>query len=276
MRGYQDILLITDLDGTVVGSNNKISEKNREAVRYFKQQGGKFAVATGRTPDNGKEFVDFLEVNAPCIFYNGSALYDWQNKECLQICTLEGRVWRDFVEKSLQVCPSVCLEVFTQDAFYIVTEPEHDDLRLAKEGQRFVRVPLEQIKEEEWLKLLFCASKEELYKIRELSESFDLDVLGNSFFSAEEYYEFVSRNVSKGKMMQQIRAIPAYRKKFIFAAGDFHNDIEMLQLADCGVAPANADNIVRSAADLTGVSCDEDLLHHIIYEIMPRYFKEEK
>lgn len=70
--------------------------------------------------------------------------------------------------------------------------------------------------------------------------------------------------------------IPAYRKKFIFAAGDFHNDIEMLQLADCGVAPANADNIVRSAADLTGVSCDEDLLHHIIYEIMPRYFKEEK
>lgn len=275
MRGYQDVLLLTDLDGTVVGSDNKISEKNRDAVAYFKQQGGKFAIATGRTPDNGKEFVDFLGVNASCIFYNGAVLYDWQKKESLQICTLKGKVWRDFVEESLQVCPSVCLQIFTQDAFYIVTEAENDDVRLAKEGQRFERIALEEIKEKDWLKILFCAKKDELYKIRKLSEDFDLDVLGNSFFSAEEYYEFVSKDVSKGKMMEQMRRIPEYRNKFVFAAGDFHNDIEMLQRADCGVAPANADGIVKSAADLTGVSCDEDLLDHIIYEIMPRYFHKE-
>lgn len=57
--------------------------------------------------------------------------------------------------------------------------------------------------------------------------------------------------------------------KKVIAVGDFENDIEMLQRADCGVAPANAQEDVKKIADRVAVSNDDDVIHDIIYRIVP-------
>ena len=48
-KRYDDILLISDLDGTLIPRYEMISEENVRAINAFTAAGGAFAAATGRT-----------------------------------------------------------------------------------------------------------------------------------------------------------------------------------------------------------------------------------
>ena len=50
MKRFEGILICTDLDGTLLKNDGSISLENREAIEYFKQEGGYFTFVTGRMP----------------------------------------------------------------------------------------------------------------------------------------------------------------------------------------------------------------------------------
>ena len=45
----QDILLVSDIDGTLIDSQYQIPPRNREAIQRFMKKGGGFSIATGRS-----------------------------------------------------------------------------------------------------------------------------------------------------------------------------------------------------------------------------------
>ena len=45
---FSGITILTDMDGTLLDSNKKISEKNLNMIEYFRQNGGTFTIASGR------------------------------------------------------------------------------------------------------------------------------------------------------------------------------------------------------------------------------------
>ena len=49
---YQDVAIFSDLDGTLFDCHGKISQKNSDAIHRFTDEGGLFAVSTGRIPEN--------------------------------------------------------------------------------------------------------------------------------------------------------------------------------------------------------------------------------
>ena len=51
MSAYENTLIISDLDGTLIPRGGVISEENKEALQRFVAGGGRFAIATGRTPE---------------------------------------------------------------------------------------------------------------------------------------------------------------------------------------------------------------------------------
>ena len=75
-------------------------------------------------------------------------------------------------------------------------------------------------------------------------------------------------------MVKMMKSLNEFEGKIVFATGDFHNDIEMLQVADVGIAPANAEPEVKAVADMISVTNDNDLIHQIIYHIIPDYFNK--
>ena len=79
-RPYENYMLITDLDGTLIPRGGIVSAENRAAVRAFVNGGGHFGIATGRTPEAAGGYVKELPINAPCVFFNGSMLYDWDKQ----------------------------------------------------------------------------------------------------------------------------------------------------------------------------------------------------
>lgn len=269
MKIYQGFILITDLDGTLANSEHKVSQKNKEAIEHFVAQGGHFAVATGRTKKNVIPYMAGLVVNTPCILYNGGALFSWQEQRFLKIKHMESAYLADFLKRCIVLFPQMCIEIFTVEELYVVTDPANVDEHMKREKQEFVYAEIDHILEKSWIKIILCDSHEHLLASRELLPLFHLEDKTNNFFSAVTYLELVGKQVSKGNMLSELMNMKEYHGKKVIATGDFQNDIEMLQLADWAVAPANAQEDVKKIADVIAVSNDDDLMHDIIYRIIP-------
>ena len=78
MKKFENIYIASDIDGTFLWECGYVNPKNTEAVKYFTANGGHFAFSTGRNPqDTGLVLPFWREIcNTPCIFCNGSMLYD--------------------------------------------------------------------------------------------------------------------------------------------------------------------------------------------------------
>lgn len=269
MRSYKEFLLVSDMDGTLLASDKTISAENRAAIEAFVAGGGRFAIATGRMADNAAEYAPNLPVNSPGIFYNGAMLADMATGEVFKSCRLQGRIWRDFAAHCLQRFPQACIEVYTADQCYILSAPEQDDPRLAKEYSAYCHTTLAAVAALDWLKFFVCAPKPVLESVRREADKCGILSVSTSFFSAATYLEFVGQDVSKGHMLEALRRLPGNAGRYVVAAGDFANDDEMLRRADCGVAPANALPETKAAADRIGPDCDHHLWAYIIHEILP-------
>ena len=76
MGKFDGILICTDLDGTLYRDDKSISKENKEAVEYFKREGGYFTFVTGRMPYYSRDAYDKVRPNAPFGCINGGGGYD--------------------------------------------------------------------------------------------------------------------------------------------------------------------------------------------------------
>ena len=81
MSKFDNILLLTDLDGTLL-YNAEMPDKNRAAIKYFIENGGIFSVATGRAPDFIKKKIPYI--NAPVCSLNGAVIYDLKEDKIIK------------------------------------------------------------------------------------------------------------------------------------------------------------------------------------------------
>lgn len=74
MGKFDGVLLVSDFDDTLYGSDFTVSPENVHALTYFVQEGGTFTVATGRAHATFAPVFSLAPINAPVILSNGSAL----------------------------------------------------------------------------------------------------------------------------------------------------------------------------------------------------------
>ena len=78
MKDAKGLIIVTDLDGTLLDGDGKVPERNLRGIDRFKAAGGRFTIASGRYGNSvGRLFPGFREyVNAPTGFSNGAVLFD--------------------------------------------------------------------------------------------------------------------------------------------------------------------------------------------------------
>ena len=267
-KRYDDILLISDLDGTIIPRYEIISEENLRAINEFTARGGAFAPATGRTPGSALPYLEGITVNAPAIFFNGAMLKDLNENKVLEMRMLDGDIWRDFAARVLYQFPRACVEVYTTEDCIVISPEENDDPRLEGEFYNVKHCTLRDVEEETWLKFFINDAPVNLTFVERLAKELGIDKISTSFYSEANYLEYVAPHTSKGDMAEVLRAMPAYAGRRVIACGDYGNDAALLRMADIGIAPADASDEAKAAADRVGVPCSENLIAWVLKEVL--------
>jgi Cof subfamily protein (haloacid dehalogenase superfamily) len=273
MQSYKNIVLLTDLDGTLLDSGSRVSNKNKEAIETFINGGGKFGIATGRGERNALKFIDDVKANIPCILYNGCGLYNYNENKYLELKLLTNEKLKSLLEDCMMNFPKVVIQIYSTIGCLIITPEEliDDDIRM--HHSPFINCKLEEIMDKEWIKILFRGDKEELGNIEKYLNNMNIKDDITVVYSSDIYLEILPSRASKGDMLLTLRNLIGEEHTY-YAVGDYYNDVEMIRVADVGMATYNAPDDVKKVADIVTVSNDNDVLADIIYNIMNKDYNK--
>ena len=271
MKKYEGYLIASDLDGTLLNSEQGISKQNIDAIASFIREGGLFAIATGRTELTALSYMEQVNANCPCILYNGAAVYDRVSKAYVRSAFLNKKLLLGLLKEILVKFPQVCMQIFVHGNIYIVSGEDNIDPLVIKEKQPYEIVCIDDIVNEDWVKVLLNDTNPTLHRIQQFINNRIPAGSIHSVFSAVTYLELFGWGVTKGSALEELLKLTGIERERVIAIGDYCNDIEMLKAAGLGVATANAHPLLKEAADITTVSNDEHAIQNLVAKILPIY-----
>ena len=264
MKRFENMLLCSDLDGTLLQSDQTISAQTLEAIEYFKSEGGLFTFITGRMPYFVSSIEQTVHPNAPIGCINGGGLYDFRTQAYLWRIEIS----RDVLELVRDVEREIPgIQVNTFNTLFFCTENEG-----MNEFRRFTGLPnitchYDDV-HEPIAKIVFCDHIEEHITAAQALLDAHPRAHELTFIRSEKtLYEILPKGIHKGIALQKLAEhleIPIERT---IAVGDYDNDIGMLRAAGIGVSVANATPATKAAADHHTVSNDEHPIARIIADI---------
>ncbi|WP_295096123.1 Cof-type HAD-IIB family hydrolase [Ruminococcus sp.] len=263
------VILLSDLDGTLLSTDKKITDIDRRAIERFTSMGGRFTVATGRTVQSFEQFLSILPLGYPIIMYNGAAIHDYKSGKTLYTHPLPVEA-RSYVEELLELMPEAGGEVLKTDGTYVFSNTDYQQLhtRLCDIVPNYAE--LEEIEDGGWLKVLFSMSPEDVEHMGLLVKKLDHEGV-DYVKSSDIFLEMLPSGVSKGSALAEYRKLSGMEGCTFVSVGDFDNDIEMIVEADLGACPANAEKSVKEKADLIlDRTNDEGAVSELIEYIIER------
>ena len=268
---FDGILICTDLDGTLYKNDKTISCENREAIDYFKSEGGAFSFITGRMPYYSVDAYEAVQPNVPYGCINGGGVYDgakreyvWFNELSSEALELVRLIDTQFPHVGIQLC------CFNKTCF----AKENDTTVRFRKTTGLPKVSCDYRDFHEPMgKILFCSDLEdELLAVKrallesELSEKFDF------IRSERSLFEILPKGANKGLALNKLSEYLEIGMAKTVAIGDYDNDASMLKAAGVGIAVSNASEKAKSAADIITVSNEENAIARVIYDIRDRKF----
>lgn len=252
MNNYK--LIVTDMDGTVLGGDHKITEENMRALKEADERGVKVVFATGRFHDSAKEHVTFLEEVMPIVSSNGAIIKHPITNEVLYCNSID----KDISLKIVETLDNLDLsyQIYTDNEILQKYKTEEEKIKMQdfikntfsdKTEIVFKKDLKKDIKDLNILKfnvvdferpLLMKEARKEVEKIEGLEVT----------SSWNDNVEIMNAGSSKGSAVKFLCELLNIDKEEIIAFGDNYNDISMLEYVGMGVAMGNAEEDVKKIA----------------------------
>lgn len=263
------VVLISDMDGTLLNSKKEISSDDRSAIEKFMSLGGKFTVATGRTIQSFQSYYNMLDLKIPLIMYNGAAIYDRENNDILYTIPLPSEA-KQITREIVEAMPQIGGEILKTDGIYVFRNNDYEKLHTKLCMVEPLYTQLDEVAEGDWLKVLFAMAPEDIAGVELFVKQKGYNTV--SFVrSSNIFYEMLPLGVTKGTALCEYRKLDGMEDYTFVAVGDYDNDIDMLIKADLGAAPSNAEDSVKSSADLVlENSCETGAVAELVEYIINR------
>lgn len=85
----KNTLYVSDLDGTLLNHEAKISLYTKNTINSLINKGLNFSVATARALDPTLKMLDGMKLSIPIILLNGVLIYDTNSKEYIKVNRIE-------------------------------------------------------------------------------------------------------------------------------------------------------------------------------------------
>ncbi|NDO46934.1 Cof-type HAD-IIB family hydrolase [Clostridium sp. MD294] len=259
-------MIVLDLDGTLVNSEKKISEKNKKALQKAIQKGVKVVLASGRPVKGVLPKAIELELdknNGYILAFNGGRIINVTTKQCV----FEADLPEGHLQKVYELSRKFDIGLMTYEGNdKLVTEDDNEYIQLELRVNQLERVTPKSIIEYVTFpvaKYLLAGNPENVEKA-EIVFKQALSKQLNIFRSDPFFLEVLPLGIDKAYGLEKLIKILGISKEEVIACGDGYNDITMLQFAGLGVAMENATEQTKAAADYITLSNDEDGIAAVI------------
>ena len=247
MAKVSGVLIVTDLDGTLLNSQKHVDAESREAIEYFMREGGYFTFATGRMYQSFQNIRKRIIQNAPVVFSNGAQIYDLENEKLLWEYGLDDDII-PICDEILRRFSGAAVEVYRHLKCDTVQDNEITLKHLVDfEIQRTQRQSVYDIPKP-WIKALFTDETEILREISTfLLNNYEK---ANARFSSKHFLEVFNKKVDKGIGALKLADMLGVDRKNVYSAGDNENDFDLLSVASISFAPENALPEVKNSVNV--------------------------
>lgn len=291
-------LIATDMDGTLLDDDKKVSERTLKAIEKAKAEGILFSICTGRNITGIKNYMELLKPTGPVICNNGALIKSSDGSKILYKKLMEPEDARAVYELGCEL--KTTLIIWSGDQFYT---NELNDRSYGYEKYSNLKPVLmpdfDKLLEEGITKILFSdepARIDEIVKLVESRRNMDLNRRQTGFYHAATdankriadenvginekwlgytttckslpfFLEFFNSGVSKGKAIEFIAEYCGISTTEIVGFGDGMNDMPLIRTAGFGVAMGNAFPEVKAAADYVTSTNNEDGVAKVIEQL---------
>ena len=274
MIKFENIYIASDIDGTFLWESAYVSPRNLEKIKYFTGNGGHFAFSTGGNQLDTNEVLPFWRdiCNMPCIFCNGSMLYDTEEDKILnpQYILPENKAAEVFHTVREKFSDFAGVRATTPRGFLFYKEDEVMTRIFTANG--YIKIsevmPLADIDGKDFFKIVVDAG------IKRRNEVHDelAKIYGDIFeltYSAPNLVEIQPKGVSKAFQVNYLKE--KIRKDNpnaqFWCIGDYENDFNMLCAADMAACPSNATDHVKSISKIITCHCRDGAIADLIDKI---------
>lgn len=268
-------LFVTDLDGTLLDSDSKISPESAEIISRLSRNGALITVATARTPATVEPLLNKTFTTIPAIVMTGAAMWDRQHKRYIDPIMVDPEIMpeiRDMLASAginpfIYVLPSEgsVMNVYHNGKLTNAERRFIEDRRNLEYKRFCLDTPLWNNYVIPGTILIFAIGSHEtldpvakhLLADNRCSVSYYNDIFNHDL----AYIEIFGSDVSKASAILKLAG--KLRADRITVYGDNLNDISMMKIADDGVAVANAVPELKNVAcrtigpnTLSSVACD--------------------
>ena len=253
-------LVVLDIDGTIAGDSNEVSDRVVDAVAAAKAKGVKVAIATGRMYQSAVRFHRTIQSDMPLAAYQGAMLKDPRNNQLYHHHHLPLGMAQTLLDH-LETLPLEAIQVYVDDNLYI-----HDSNPLSDWYAERSRVNLNYLKE---LGPLLDVAPTKVLGMTQDTELIDelLESMRDRFSSEELYltkslptfFEASHPGINKGIVVKfMAEELLGLQPQEVMVVGDSYNDVEMFDYAGTAVAMGNAESAVQARANWQAPSINED------------------
>lgn len=252
-------MVCVDLDGTLLGKNNRISERTKETIQTAYKKGVQVVITTGRIFINAAKIRDELKIQCPIISSNGGNVVDVDLKKDIFIGAF-GK------EKSFELVNminkyNVIAHFYTKDriitnnirglitALIYKLRNENNEYKIKVDkclNKKDIENKVSHYSNQIVKCVIYSENKE---KIKSITEEVRFNKSFEAYVSSKYSVEINLKDVSKGKAIEILSKHLNINREEILAAGDNNNDMAMIKYAGIGVAMKNAIESLKDEAD---------------------------
>ena len=269
-KKFEGVFILTDMDGTLLNKEAEVSQRDSDAIDYFIDNGGLFAVATGRARGSVEGFLPALRTSAPSIVDNGAWITDLRSGENLRIAEMDD-CWRTIAGEIIERFPMVGVEICLPGVQYVVNHNMYTERHHKNVGLELKRCEVSDVKDK-WMKINLLEDHEVLLDAMEFVTRRGGEKMFAQF-SLPHIYEITAKGFSKGDSALWLRDRMGVKPEDFYTVGDGTNDIELLAAAgENSYAPSNARSAVLERAKNILPDNNSGAIAHLI-EILDRKYR---